>query len=102
MRSTVPRIRTVSCADAGKAIETEMKLAVASTRRDMRDMFALPESELTADGSVVGTKSASPGHSGALPLQPRGLAYIPGRAAALFKLDPRIRDHGNRLWRPHK
>jgi hypothetical protein len=40
MRSIVPRIRTVSCADAGKTIETEMKLAAASMRRDMRDMFA--------------------------------------------------------------
>jgi hypothetical protein len=42
MRSIVPRIRTVSCADAGKASETEIKLAAASTRRDVRDMFALP------------------------------------------------------------
>jgi len=39
----VPRIRTVSCAEAGKTIDTEMKLAAASTRRAMRDMFALPE-----------------------------------------------------------
>jgi hypothetical protein len=38
----VPRIRTVSCADAGKTIETEMKLAAASMRRDMPDMFASP------------------------------------------------------------
>src|SRR5438876_11467733 len=83
MRSIVPRIRTVSCADAGKAIETEMKLTAASRRRDLRDMFALPEFELTADGSVVGTKAASPGHFATLPLQPRGSAYIPGRVAAL-------------------
>src|SRR5689334_16619972 len=80
MRSTVPRIRTVSCAEAGRTIDTEMKLAAASTRRDTRDMFALPE--LTACGSVVGTKTASPRHFAALPLQPRGLAYIPGTVRA--------------------
>src|SRR5258708_36530020 len=60
MRSIVPRIRTVSCADAGKVIETKMKLAAASTHRDVQDMFRLRECELAAGGSVLGMKPASP------------------------------------------
>src|SRR5262245_58699052 len=85
MRSIVPRIRTVSCADAGKTIETEMKLAAASMHRDMRDMFVSLNSNLTAGCSIVGGTRR---HFGALPLQPRGLAYIPGPS------------QGARAWHP--
>jgi hypothetical protein len=45
----------------------------------MRDIFALPEFGLAADG-IVGMKIASPKHFSGTPLQPRELAYIPGFA----------------------
>src|SRR5215831_13694710 len=38
MRSTVPRMRTVSCADAGRANETRAKLEATSTHRNFSAM----------------------------------------------------------------
>jgi hypothetical protein len=38
MRSTVPRMRTVSWADAGKAMQIETKLAAANMRRAISNM----------------------------------------------------------------
>src|SRR4051794_263279 len=93
MRSTVPRIRTVSWAAAGKTIETEMKLAAASTRRDMRNMFTSLNFEWTASRFRYWDEAACR----STPLQPRQPAYIPGRLAAgtrrLFRLDAGVLDH---------
>jgi hypothetical protein len=52
----VPRIRTVSCAEAGKAMQVKAKLAAASMRWSVLDIVILPGSELPADGSITGPK----------------------------------------------
>src|SRR5260221_7803375 len=79
MRSTAPRMRTVSCAETGRSMQMEKKLAAASTRRAMPDMDILPVFEWLVDGLVVEANAvyATPG----------------GQKYSLFRLDAGVLDH---------
>src|SRR5664279_620756 len=88
MRSMVPRIRTVSCAEAGKARQIEAKLKAASMRV-IPYIYDLPDFRRV----LSATPSISKYSSMKKPWKPRG----PHRAAAekepLLDLDPGILDH---------
>src|SRR5882672_741427 len=94
----VPRTRTVSCADAGNAMQIKAKLAAASVRCIMPDIVFLPGFELTVEFSpgwtglfpqmlVEEAVFVGASKNGAttralrmLPLQPQPSANIPGVA----------------------